>query len=72
MAIYYEDDFDIVEDTYESYAMRIPGPVHMTQQMTTKVFLAFDDCNITELEPEKRGPEKQTGRWCSSVRTFAG
>ena len=44
--------------------------IHMTQQMTTKVapaydgrtsFLAFEDaiddwCDITELEPEKRGP----------------
>ena len=44
--------------------------IHMTQQMTTKVapaydgktsFFAFEDatddwCDITELEPEKRGP----------------
>ena len=44
--------------------------VHMTQQMTTKVapaydgrnsFFAFEDaiddwCDITDLEPEKRGP----------------
>eukprot|EP00435_Cladocopium_sp_Y103_P057054 s30_g19.t1 len=71
---YYDDDFDIVEDTYESYAMRRSSPsqipVHMTQQMTTKVapsydgktsFFAFEDalddwCDITGLEPEKRGP----------------
>eukprot|EP00435_Cladocopium_sp_Y103_P019129 s520_g4.t1 len=70
----YDDDFGIVEDTYESYAMRRGSPsqipVHMTQQMTTKVapsydgktsFFAFEDaiddwCDITELEPEKRGP----------------
>ena len=44
--------------------------IHMTEQMTTKVapaydgrtnFFAFEDasddwCDITELEPEKRGP----------------
>eukprot|EP00435_Cladocopium_sp_Y103_P016760 s2970_g4.t1 len=71
---YHEDDFDIVEDTYESYAMRRGSPsqvpVHMIQQMTTKVapfydgktsFFAFEDAiddwrGITELEPEKRGP----------------
>eukprot|EP00435_Cladocopium_sp_Y103_P035964 s1509_g9.t1 len=65
-----DDDFD----TYESYARRRGSPaqipVHMTQQMTTKVapsydgktsFFAFEDalddwCDITELEPEKRGP----------------
>eukprot|EP00435_Cladocopium_sp_Y103_P027357 s1108_g6.t1 len=71
---YYEDDFNIVEDTYESYAMGKGSPsqipVHMAQQMTTKVapsydgktgFFAFEDalddwCDITELESEKCGP----------------
>ena len=69
----YDDDFDIV-DEYDSYAMRRSGPtqstIHMTQQMTTKVALAYDGrtrffayedavadwCDITELEADKRGP----------------
>ena len=59
---------------------------HMTQQMTTKVapayngrtsFFALEDaiddwCDITELEPEKRGPalsfEKSTGRRGSAIQ----
>ena len=51
------------------------SPIHMTQQMTTKVapaydgrtsFFVFEDaiddwCDITELEPEKRGPALRNG-----------
>ena len=62
--------------------------IHMTQQMTTKVapaydgktsFFAFEDaiddwCDITELEPEKRGPalRNSTGRRCSTIQEVIG
>ena len=72
-----DDDIDIVDDgwnAHDAYAMRRITPqsytIHMTQQMTTRValaydrrtsFFAFEDaiddwCDITELEAERRGP----------------
>ena len=73
---YDDDDFGIVDadgwNQYDSYAMRRAPQqtqIHMTQQMTTKVALAYDGrtsffafedaiddwCDITELEPENVG-----------------
>ena len=62
--------------------------IHMTQQMTTKVapaydgrtsFFAFEDaiddwCDITELEPEKRGPAfaQSTGRRGAAIQEVIG
>jgi len=57
-------------DSYAMRRAPQQSSIHMTQQMTTKVapaydgrtnFLDFEDaiddwCDITELEPEKRGP----------------
>ena len=57
-------------DSYATGRAPQQPSIHMTQQMTTKVapaygertsFFAFEDatddcCDITELEPEKRGP----------------
>ena len=70
----YTDYDDIYIVDHEAFAVRRGNPqmsnIHMTQQMTTKVALAYDGrtsffafedaiddwCDITELEAEKRGP----------------
>ena len=66
----YEEDGSWNYDTYAMRRSTHAPPIHTTQHMTTKVapsydgktsFFAFEDaiddwCDITELEPEKRGP----------------